>query len=437
MGIFGSAAGCRSCSEGSKLSVWKKLDDSESNDLAEAPALPTATKELEEIAKTPDEPAEKGEFKFDFQPKTLRVYRATKITLWVTQFPYGERPSSVEWRFDDEITVLKGQEVKYNFEGGLRDRSVTATLTFPSGKTIRATRSIPLEKIPVGETEKEVKAKPVPVLGDIRDGLRVVYAGNIRNKPDLADEVKKILSLEPHILFVLGNFGASGKKEADQWSFLRTGLVEPAQKQGVWVLPVLGNEDLRKGRRKELTLFWQQHKPAVDLLPDSLFPESYTFRRDGVFFASVWTGHRSSDAEIIRLQSVLGRGQGDPSRIVVSHFPLAPLTEKDDGHLEKAYRFYEVMERHGVAAHVSGHYGVSYLGQYGGLKSFSSGRVNGDCDLLPSGQCTPPAVLVMDFSRGKLERVFVVDLGEPLSLYPTKNLPAVLFNYRRWDPKNR
>ena len=433
-----SFSGCRGCSAEKQGSVWKAIDVGESGGTG-AGAEKKESDTISSSRLAPESPVLKApsaqEFRFDFSPKSLRVYRATDVTFWVTNIPSGERPTKVVWRFDDDLTAMEGEEVKYRFEGGLRDRNVTATLHYPSGREERLVRTVPLDKIPKNETKKKRVAKSVPGIEEYPNGLRAVFVGSLRSGLELREQVRRILELEPHILFVMGDLG---QPSADGgWSGIMRDLIEPARSRGVWVLPILGRSDLRKGRREQLRAFWEEYRSTSDFLAGSDFPENYAFRRDGVLFATLKTNHRDSDAEILRIQSLLGRAQGDPSRVVLSYLPLAPLTEKDDGHLEKAYRFYEVMERSGVAALVSAHYGITYLGQYGGLKTFSAGRVSDDCDLLPTGQCTPEAAVVLDFSKGKLKRVFTVALNDPLSIYDTQDLPAVLFNYRRWDPKVR
>ena len=218
------------------------------------------------------------------------------------------------------------------------------------------------------------------------------------------------------------------------WAPIAKALLEPAAAQGTWVLPVLGERDLVGEGRMHAISFWQEQGTQAPLLPGSLFPESYALRRGGVFFAALPAEMPDPDAEIMRLHGVLGRAKGDVSRLVLSHWPLSPLADGSDEILPRAYRFYEILARYAVTLFVSGHHGITYLGDYGGLKTASVGRVDGDCDALPDGTCTPAAAVVVDFVKGRRKRTFAVDLREPLSVYRTKKLPAVLLSYRRWDP---
>ncbi len=211
-------------------------------------------------------------------------------------------------------------------------------------------------------------------------------------------------------------------------------VLEPATRAGVLVLPVLGPEQLEGEARLHLSAFWQTHAPSLSLVAGSAFPEHYAFRRDGVFFAVLHSAAPDADAEILRLHGVLGQATADPSRVVLSELPLAPFTEEDRGHLSKAYRVYEILARYGTTVLASGHYGLTYLGMYGGLHVASAGRLNGTCDALPDGRCTPPAVVVLDFLAGRLKTAFAVEMGPEPRLLPAGSLPRVLQTYRRWDP---
>jgi len=375
---------------------------------------------------------------FEYAPEVLRVLRATEVRLMVSEVPDGVEVKGFRWVFDDGSKDALGAKVEHRFEDGLRDHRVRLVAELSDGRSLTTTRTLPLDRIPPSpkaKAEPEVRMPPPqPLTGE--DALRVVLVGSLQPTSELEQRSKALLSLRPQVLFLLGDHVRVGPEDRPRaaWAPIATALLEPAAAQGTWVLPILGEIDLLGEGRMHAISFWQEQGAPAPLLPGSLFPESYAFRRDGVFFAALPSEMPNPDAEIMRLHGVLGRAKGDVSRLVLSHWPLSPLADGDDETLPRAYRFYEILARYGVTLFASGHHGITYLGDYGGLKTASVGRVDGECDALPDGTCTPPAAVVVDFEKGRRKRTFAVDLREPLSVYRTKKLPAVLLSYRRWDP---
>jgi hypothetical protein len=373
-------------------------------------------------------------------PETLDVLRDTAVSLSVTgpglspttnakiaaAAPSGLR---CDWDFGDGDTGA-GCQIRHVFRGGLADAWITLVIRSAAGdEQSREKRKISLERLRVGPVSPLAASEPsaLPPKSTEEDAKRILFLGPLYSAKRQASVVEAIRGdLAPDLIIATGGFAPSfseGGFAAWMQAFL-TPLT--ASSIPLVVLPDVHAVSSALARKIfESTMGQILFKPVLDYQDDAGYPYrfSFLFGRSYVIIVDSTSGDLS-DQQFRWLKTELARGAAYPRILVVSHFPPAPLTAKDSGHIKRAYKVTELLNRYRNSVLLCGHDPVFYDARLASARVVSVGGATEDCPpLLGQKVCQGTTVTVLDTQGDLAPRVHPVmgprfDKLLPASLHP-------------------
>jgi len=399
-------------------------------DTAEQPEKPSDTGANSEF------PTEAPAIDFSVNPPSLRVYRDTIISLRCKEIGPEYGVESVTWYFEDGTEPQKGKQIVHSFKGGLKAQMVSMTVKWGYGKRITTQRIVPLERISKKQAPAPRATGPVPNPLEGSTATRWVVIG-LGGKNGLPPELgTNILNLSPNLILVIGRVVSpdTGTPLETQWAAFNSALLEPAQARGIDVLPIPADDKLDDLKTVSfLNQAWSKQRPASTLIQGDRYPKHYGLRHQGLFLTTLAPHDYNPTKAYAELKTSLKQLRDSEFGVVASYRAPAPFLTTER-YLDKAYRLHEHLVRSGVRLMITGQSSIPYLGDYGALNVISSGRADERCAPYPTGTCSGPSAVVLDFDKRLLKRAWVVDLESTATVRPYKNIPEQLKYYRRWDP---
>lgn len=211
--------------------------------------------------------------------------------------------------------------------------------------------------------------------------------------------VALIPALEPHMVLCGGDMvagqkpGLSAAQLVSMWTAFDRQVLTPLRRAGLPFAFTLGNHDASGSRsggrysfaldRQEAERFWRPRRDRLGLrLVDAgLFPYAYTVLQHDIFLL-VWDASAAQlPAEQLAwaersLASPAARGAR--LRLVLGHLPLQAIAqgrERPGEVLQQADTLQRLLERHDVAAYISGHHHAYFPGRSGGLDLLALGAL--------------------------------------------------------------
>jgi hypothetical protein len=372
-----------------------------------------------------------------FAPERLRVYRATPVRL--AALPPADvdavawEGAVCRWTFGDGSPPLEGCTSEHVFARGTSDEEVTLSVTFGE-TTLRASRILPLERLPVraARPDEEAAASGVPAApAPGPSSFRMVFLAGT-DLPDVAvsELVTRIRGLRAELVVHLGQAVEAGGEGFDAWERLRDELAEPLREDGIPLVWALSPSDLAADPLVR--------RPAVGLLGDALelaegseFPRRYAFAFKGVYFA-VLSGTEQDAENLAWLRARLSEARVHPSRVVLSHAPLHPFSARTGPLLGPKFKLYELLLRARVSLLASAAHGVFFDGRYGALPVLSVAGSGGPGVALAGHDFPqPPSLAVVDIEDGALVRTFAVPLSGEAAVLDSAYLPETVEVYTR------
>jgi|688.fasta_scaffold00040_79 hypothetical protein len=264
-------------------------------------------------------------------------------------------------------------------------------------------------------------AAPAPLPALPRRGDRRLVAISDLNGPygsiTYLDEVHRAVALIPALapdLVLCGGDMVAGQKPglsvvtlAAMWASFDRQLLSPLRRVGLPFAFTLGNHDASGSRsggrysfafdRQQAERFWRPRRDRLGLhfVDADLFPYAYSVLMHGIFLL-VWDASAAQlPAEQLAwaersLASPAARGAR--MRLVLGHLPLQVIAqgrERPGEVLQQADTLQRLLERHNVAAYISGHHHAYFPGRSGELDLLALGALgHGPRRLLGWGQ--PP-----------------------------------------------
>jgi hypothetical protein len=237
--------------------------------------------------------------------------------------------------------------------------------------------------------------------------------GSITYLDEVHRAVALIPALAPDLVLCGGDMvagqkpGLSAVKLAAMWASFDRQVLTPLRRAGLPFAFTLGNHDASGSRsggrysfaldRQEAERFWRPLRDRLGLrfVDAGLFPYAYTALQEDIFLL-VWDASAAQlPAEQLAwaersLASPAARGAR--MRLVLGHLPLLAIAqgrERPGEVLQQADTLQRLLERHNVAAYISGHHHAFFPGRIGELDLLALGALgHGPRRLLGWGQ--PP-----------------------------------------------
>lgn len=358
---------------------------------------------------------------WDFQPKMLRVYRATEVRLSVTSKPQGREKARCEWRL--EGARREGCSLVHEFVGGLSDARVTLRLV-EGDWSLETTKLIPLERLPVvaGLGETEAGAGKLPAAKKTPRSFRFALISDTASQGGVPSEIHAGVraladTIRPELVFHLGGSVMRGAGDGG-WDAMRESILEPLQRADIHTLWAMGPTEIAEGARVR--------RPDLELIEGRDFPFRYTFAYKGVFFLVFSVQHADGidEATLRWLKEALAKSRVYESRFVMSYLPLNKFTDTHVGSLKKKLRLYEIFMRSRVTAFFTGAYRVYFQGRYGALPVVSTGALVGPGGKLSGTTLSQKSSLtVVDIKDHGLKRLFAMEGPTFLERFDESQLP--------------
>lgn len=387
-------------------------------------------------------PSPSPAYTWTMTPDTLDVLRDTAVALSVsgpglpTPGTAAKAPtSSCSWDFGDGDTGA-GCQIRHVFRGGLADAWVTLVLRDPKGAELsRERRKLALERlrvVPVAPVPVSEYAK-IPAKSTAEDAKRIVFVGPLHGAERQTAAIEAMRGdLAPDLVIATGGF-ASAFSEEGFASWMQTFLT-PLTAASIPLVVLPGAEDISSalGRKVfESTMGQILFKPVLDYQDDSGYPYrfSFLFGRNYVIVVDS-SGGDLSDQQFRWLKAELAQGAAYPRVLVVSHLPPAPLTAKDTGHIKRAYKVTELLNRYRNSVLFCGHDPVFYDARYASARVVSVGGGTEDCPPLTGEQvCQGTTLCVVDTEGKQAPRIRAVMGPGYERILPSSLLPATVDRY--------
>lgn len=229
----------------------------------------------------------------------------------------------------------------------------------------------------------------IVLISDINDAY-----GSTSYSPALKTAVSFIEETRPDLVICAGDMvaGQSLKLGIDQleamWRAFAENLLAPLQRTGIPFAFTFGNHDGAGSarfahERLAAKKFWQENRPELSYADGSGFPDYYSFRQGGVFFAVV----DASTAKIpVEQQQWLAREMATEQarsarlRVLLGHLPLFAVAEgrnRPGDVVAAGEKHLQNWSALGVDYYISGHHHAFYQGEAGGLKMIFCGALGG------------------------------------------------------------
>lgn len=305
--------------------------------------------------------------------------------------------------------------------------------------------------LPEPPAPPETEPAPAPAAGR---ALRVVVLsdlnasyGSTEYDPEVGAAVARTVDdWRPDLVLIAGDMIA-GQRPAlpdanvrAMWAAFDSVVAAPLRRAGIPLAVTMGNHDAsgHPGHERDRRLaaeYWRDRRPDVAMLDDGRFPFYYAFTLGDAFFMvlDASTGSVVADtAQMAWVRRALSTPEARRAgvRVSLGHVPLYAVAEGRDrpGEVQaEADSLRAVLERGGVALHVSGHHHAYFPGRAGGLDLLHAGALGqGARQLLASD--APPVktvtLLELDPAGGRVaERTWRVDGGRFEPVDPA-TLPA-------------
>jgi hypothetical protein len=237
--------------------------------------------------------------------------------------------------------------------------------------------------------------------------------GNPDYDQRVTDAVQKILEVKPDLVICTGDMVAGQRRPilgVDQldrmWRGFNKVVTDPLAAAGIPLLVTPGNHDGSAfpefaTEQQKFARQWNQHRPALDMLPGSQWPRRYAVLNEGVLYVA-FDGTRPGSLPGEELEFVAGmleQWAGKAAKIVVfSHLPMWPLATGREYEIIDDPALLQLLHAHQVSVYASGHHHVFFPGKDGaGMIHLAVGALGGNARAF-SGQ--PEA---QDYSFGVLE----------------------------------
>ncbi|MFM7361067.1 MAG: metallophosphoesterase family protein [Cyanobium sp.] len=243
-------------------------------------------------------------------------------------------------------------------------------------------------------------------------------------------EVHRAVALIPALapdLVLCGGDMVAGQKQglsagqlAAMWAAFDRQLLIPLRRAHLPFALTLGNHDASGSRsagrysfaldRQEAERFWRPRRDRLGLrfVDGSRFPFAYSVLQNDLFLL-VWD---ASAAQLPAEQLAWAErslassaAQGARARLVLGHLPLQPIAQgrsRPTEVLQQAEALQRLLERHNVAAYISGHHHAFFPGRSGSLDLLALGALgHGPRRLLGSTQPPRHTLTLIDMFWGR------------------------------------
>lgn len=250
--------------------------------------------------------------------------------------------------------------------------------------------------------------------------------------------------LRPHLVVHNGDQIAAGGRRtyapalvADMWATFHVTVTDVLRSAGIPLLPVPGNHDVLPA---EVAPAWTAQWTAPGMQPPLPFtasagwPRRYALRFRGVelIVLDAPTG-RMSAGERDWLADRLRDARDADLRIVFSHVPIAPLTDRDYGHLRPQDALHRTLREGHADLLVTSHDEVYFRGRWRDQPVLATGGLGSTCrNLRGEAGCQGMSFAVIDVEDGARLRAFAMSGRRFEEVFDETRLPLVVgAEYRR------
>lgn len=249
--------------------------------------------------------------------------------------------------------------------------------------------------------------------------------------------------LRPHLVVHNGDqIAAGGRRSYDRaqidamWDAFHVTLTDVLRSAGIPLLPVPGNHDVLPAALAPVySAVWSSPavRPDVPWTDAADYPRRYALRYRGVALVvlDAPTG-RLSAGELGWLAARLAAARDADLRIVFSHVPIAPLTDRDYGHLKPQDGVYDTLRAGGCDLLVTSHDEVYFRGAWRDQPVLATGGLGSTCrNLRGASGCQGMSFAVIDIVGGRVASAFAMTGRDFGAVFDEATLPAEVGEYWR------
>ena len=199
--------------------------------------------------------------------------------------------------------------------------------------------------------------------------------------------IDMIIADRPDIVINAGDMVAGQKPKLDyrkMWKGFHANVTQRLLDAGILMAQVPGNHDgsAYPKYEKEREIYideWNQRKPALDYVDDSLYPLSYSFMLKGVFFVALdaTTLDPLPDDTLAWFEGQLAKNPSKYRPVVFFHVPLYPITTIKPTEILRDDRIPPILEKYHVQLVLTGHQQAYFPAKLRGVTYVHSGALGG------------------------------------------------------------
>lgn len=308
----------------------------------------------------------------------------------------------------------------------------------------------------VSDAIRLVTAEHSPELPE-RGDLRIAVISDLNSGLGASDyewQVDSIINRIPKIwqpeLVISGGDMVAGMgindtlKLQEMWDGFDEHIAAPLRKAAIPFAFTLGNHDGPRGYPIEHDFtrkYWNksEHKPRLDFVDATHFPNYYSFVKNDVFFVS-WEASSSKitseNLEWMKEQFKTDEAKNARLRMVIGHMPLYSSAQERDSYgnvLENPESLRKILEEHNVHTYISGHQHAYYPAKRGNLELLNTGAAgSGERSWLTLDKKPVNTITIMDIFHDRDTIVYsTYNIKEKnaadMDLFDLKELPSAMF----------
>lgn len=225
--------------------------------------------------------------------------------------------------------------------------------------------------------------------------------GSTDYRSGVHDAVQEIIRRRPDVVISSGDMVAGQRHGLDyraMWQGFHDAVTLPLKQAGIPLLVTAGNHDGPRSRRyayqREIYIDeWTMHRPKVNFVDDTHYPEFYSVAMGSTFLIGVDASTVGSlGREQMRwLEAQLKKAEEFPVKIVFGHVPMWAVSRGREREIIGDDDLVELLERYEVDAFIAGHDHAYYPGVRGRVRYIAAPALGtGPRHLLAPNQTRSP-----------------------------------------------